>query len=270
MTRRINGVSEVIGRVDAVCVDQYGVLHDGKTALPGARDCLERIRAAGLPVLALTNSGKRADENAARLERLGFPRHLFTGLLSSGEVVWHMLRSRLECGDLAPGARVCLLSRDNDRSLVSGLDLTLVAPGSDADLVLIAGIEPERHSRDAYRALLSTHAKRGVPAIAANPDHVMYTSSGAAFGPGAVADDYRSAGGHVHVIGKPSPDFFAAALDRFDGISPGRVLMVGDSPVHDIAGAKQAGLKTLLIEGGVQSGLGTTGTADYVLEALRW
>ncbi|MBV9734644.1 MAG: HAD family hydrolase [Acidisphaera sp.] len=43
---------------------------------------------------------------------------------------------------------------------------------------------------------------------------------------------------------KPHPDIFEAALARLDGVSPDRVLVVGDSP-YDAEAAGKAGLRTL-------------------------
>ncbi|MEM1385673.1 MAG: HAD hydrolase-like protein, partial [Pseudomonadota bacterium] len=62
-----------------------------------------------------------------------------------------------------------------------------------------------------------------------------------------------------------------AGLDALGGVRPGRCLMIGDSPEHDIAGAKAAGCQTLLISSGVQAGTDRAGAeADYRMERLRW
>lgn len=271
MTRRIDALSEIVGNFDAILVDQYGVLHDGQTAFPGALQALEGLHRLGLPVVAVTNSGKRAAANLKRLGRLGFPAKLFTQVVSSGEVVWRMLRDGLAAGTLRGGDRVLLLARDDDASLLDGLDLVRARPGAPADLVLIAGAEPERLSRDDYRALLAPFARAGVPALCANPDRVMYAGSGSAFGPGVVAEDYASAGGHVDYSGKPSSAFFRAALAAAGNPDPARTLMIGDSPHHDISGAAALGMVTLLVEGGVQAGLESDGAvATYATEKLKW
>ncbi|MEM7524577.1 MAG: TIGR01459 family HAD-type hydrolase, partial [Pseudomonadota bacterium] len=141
MTERIAALRDIADRFDAVLVDQFGVLHNGRAAFPGARACLDALRARGAPLIALTNSGKRAALNAARLARLGFPEALFQSVVSSGELTRMRLEAMLRDGSLAEGARVLLLSRDSDRSLVEGLPLVPVGLGEDAALVLIAGIE---------------------------------------------------------------------------------------------------------------------------------
>ncbi|MEO1316601.1 MAG: TIGR01459 family HAD-type hydrolase, partial [Pseudomonadota bacterium] len=77
MTRDIRGLAEIRAAFDTVLIDQFGVLHDGRAAFPGAADCLQRLAASGVPMAALSNSGKRSHLNTARLARLGFPASLF-------------------------------------------------------------------------------------------------------------------------------------------------------------------------------------------------
>lgn len=278
MTVTIAGVGEIIDGFDGVLVDQFGVLHDGKTPMPGARHCLDEINARGVPMVALTNSGKRSTQNGARLDRLGFPPHLFRAILSSGELARREIEARLAAkqrgdGRLEDGATVLILARDGDRSLVEGLPLnpvTLDEPGAAAaSLVIIAGAEPERVSRQRYRDALAPLAAQGVPALCANPDTVMYTVDGPAFATGIVAQDYGAEGGEVTMLGKPAGAMFEEAFALTGAQSRTRVLMIGDSPAHDIAGAAAAGLKTLLIRGGVQAGSDGV-AADYAMDRLAW
>jgi ribonucleotide monophosphatase NagD (HAD superfamily) len=47
--------------------------------------------------------------------------------------------------------------------------------------------------------------------------------------------------------------------------------MIGDSPSHDIAGAKAAGCAALLVTEGVQAAAAATGaTPDYTIPRLVW
>ncbi|HRE14283.1 MAG TPA: hypothetical protein PLD37_08835, partial [Usitatibacteraceae bacterium] len=48
------GVEGLAARFDGLIVDQWGVLHDGERPYPGALDCLERLAAAGKPVVVLS------------------------------------------------------------------------------------------------------------------------------------------------------------------------------------------------------------------------
>ncbi len=90
--------------------------------------------------------------------------------------------------------------------------------------------------------------------LCANPDLIMFGATGLLPAPGALARFYETLGGEVAYVGKPHAPIFAAALDRLDDPDPRRVLMIGDSLDHDIAGARAAGMLTLLLSAGVHGG----------------
>lgn len=237
---------------DAFLLDQFGTLHDGTQLYPGVLAALEAARAAGRRCVLLSNSGKRAAANAGRLARLGIRAELIAGYVTSGEVAWALLAAGEV--DVARGARRCLLiERDGDGSFLDGLDLRAV-PAAEAELVLIAGSEGERRSLDSYRQELAPLARAGIPALCINPDRVMLTPRGLAFGAACIAEAYAEAGGAVSWIGKPYPQIFAAGLRLLGDMAPHRVACVGDSVEHDIAGARAAGLAGWLVRTGIVDG----------------
>ncbi len=247
MTPRIAGLRDIAGRFDAVLLDQFGVLHDGRTAFPGAAACVAALKAAGKRLAVVTNSGKGAGPNRDRLAALGFAPELFDAVVTSGDVCRGALAA------LPQGASVFVIARDGDRSAVEGLALRETVDPREADAVLLAGAEPERMTQEDYRALLAPAAARGAPLFCANPDLRMYVPGGVAFGAGAVARDYAATGAPVRWFGKPHPEIFAAALAAL-GVAPARALMVGDSVAHDVEGARAAGCAWALVEGGVYEG----------------
>ncbi|MBX3593553.1 TIGR01459 family HAD-type hydrolase [Sphingomonas sp.] len=239
------GLGEVADRYDAFFIDQFGVLHDGTTPYPHAAAALRALRDADKQVVLLSNSGKRSAPNVARLGRLGFTPDSYTLLLSSGEVGWTMLEAT------GVAQRCLLIARDGDRSAVEGLPITVTTNGRDCDFVLIAGSEGDTRSLDDYRALLGPAAARDVPAYCTNPDTHMLTPGGLRFGAGQIATLYEVLGGEVTWIGKPFPVIYAAARAAVGDISASRILCIGDSIEHDIAGARGAGLDSCLITGGI-------------------
>ena len=74
--RILQGLSAVADRYDAFILDQWGVLHNGTAVYPSVMDALAAMRAAGKKICLLTNSGRRASFNRARLAEMGF-----TGIL---------------------------------------------------------------------------------------------------------------------------------------------------------------------------------------------
>ena len=261
--KKIIGLSEITDIFDAVAIDQYGVLHDGQTAFDGALQALQALKSAGKPVVALTNSGKLSATNAARLARFGFAPDLFAGVVSSGQVARHRLK------ELPPGTIVQLVTRDGETELLDGLDLRQAEAGDNPSLIVLAGVRPSATTRDDYARLLTPLARTRTPMLLVNPDLLMTDDGGVAFGPGAVAEDYRRAGGPVTSLGKPAPEMFRTALTLLGNPDAARVLMIGDSPEHDISGASRIGMQTLLIEGGVQASLHGA-SADYCAGSLRW
>lgn len=233
---------------DAFLVDQFGVLLDGTATYPGASQALAFLAATGKPVILLSNSGKRSDANAARLVRLGFQRDSFRLVLSSGEAAWRHLSHR----DHAPGTRVWLHARDGDTSAVDGLPLTLTDDPAQAALLLLAGSQTDRMTLNDYRHLLQPAAGK-VPMLCSNPDVTMLTPQGPRPGAGRIAQMFAEMGGAVDWIGKPFPLIYQEALHLLPGIAPDRILCIGDSPAHDIAGGHRAGLRTCLVRTGLDA-----------------
>ncbi|KOF12424.1 HAD family hydrolase [Ensifer adhaerens] len=250
MSTIISGLADVADRYDAFLIDQFGVLRDGRGPYLGAAATLVRLKDQGKRVIILSNSGKRSAENDRRLVDLGFVAGSWDWFLTSGEVAWQILKKE---GAQASGRpRKCLLiSRDGDLSPLNGLDLERTENGADADFVLLAASEGDVLPLSHYGALLAPAARRGVPCLCTNPDKVMLTKTGNAFGAGRIAELYEELGGKVRWIGKPFADIYDFALDFLGRPDPSRVCAIGDSIEHDIAGAASAGLGSVLVATGI-------------------
>ena len=246
------GIDPLLALYSAFLVDQFGTLHDGTTAYPGAAAALRRMQEAGRSVVLLSNSGKPAAANAARLERLGIGPALYDLLLTSGDAGLRLLAA--DAIPAARGARRCLLlEREGDGALLDELDLAPAGPEA-ADLVVIAGSEGEHRTLDWYANLLAGPARRGVPALCLNPDRTMLTPRGLAFGAGAIAARYADLGGDVTWIGKPYRAIYDMALATLGDGRPEAVAGIGDSIEHDIAGARAAGCGAWLVRTGIIAG----------------
>jgi HAD superfamily hydrolase (TIGR01459 family) len=244
---------------DAFLVDQFGVLLDGTAAYPWAPAALRTLAATGKPVILLSNSGKRSDQNAQRLQNLGFDRSSFRLVLSSGEAAFRLLTHRA----LGAGTKVWLHARDDDQSAIHGLGFVRVDMPQAADLLILAGSRADRISLDAYRAMLVPAAQRGVPMLCTNPDIEMLTPLGLRPGAGRIAALYHDMSGPVEWIGKPHPLIYAEAARLLADIAPNRVLCIGDSPAHDILGGRAAGHATALVRTGLHAG-----ADDAALDAI--
>lgn len=263
------GLVELVDDYDLFLIDQFGVLRDASGPYPAAPGTLRRLKALGKQIIILSNSGKRSAENDARFAALGFAKGSWDQFLTSGEVAWQMMAE--DPGLLPQGKARCLLvSRDHDLSPLAGLALEPCAVGALADIVLLAGSEGDHFELDHYRRLLEPAARRNVPCWCTNPDAIMLTPEGPRFGAGRIAGIYQEMGGTVRFIGKPYPDIYRLALRSAGNPDPSRVICLGDSIEHDIAGASQAGLPSALVTSGILEGMSDAGREDLCRLHAAW
>ena len=251
--KTLAGLAELHGVCDGLLVDQFGTLHDGTTPYPGAVPGLARLRQAGIAVVLLSNSGKRAAPNAQRLEAMGIPRRLYDAFVTSGEAGWRMLAEQRLAG--AEGVRRCLLLARGEEGaeVLNGTPLAAVR-AENAELVVIAGSEGDRRTLASYRAQLAPLAAAGIAAICLNPDRIMLTPDGPAFGAGRIAEEYAALGGAVTWVGKPYGAIYDEAMAELPGLDRARVAGVGDSVEHDVVGARDAGCRAVLVRQGIAAG----------------
>ncbi|NND89551.1 MAG: TIGR01459 family HAD-type hydrolase [Granulosicoccus sp.] len=245
-------LTDLVELYDAFLVDQFGVLLNGTGAYEYAPETLRRLSDTGKPVVLLSNSGKRSAENIQRLLSLGFSRSSFQTVLTSGEVAHSLLLKRAL--RFPRQETTVLVIGERPDALLDGLPFRVADTVDDVQLVLIAGSDPRHPHLDTYRHLLAPLAERGVDCLCTNPDTTRLTESGISFAPGAVAQLYEQMGGTVEWIGKPFPMMYEAASEQLGILDASRVLCIGDSPAHDIAGGQQAGFSTALVTGGIHAG----------------
>ena len=254
--KRIDGLHEIAPRFDGMLIDQFGVIHDGQTLYPGTAQVLTELHRIGMPVAVMTNSGKRAESNRQRLVKMGVPRDHFVDAVSSGEVAVSGLTTK----------PAFLIGKDGEDYGFDGIEF--VNNPKDAEIILILGSNAPKTSLDDYSKLLTGIT---LPAVCCNPDKLMLTPEGLMPAPGAIAALYEEMGGSVTWIGKPYAQIYKEAA-RLIG-NPARILCIGDSAEHDVAGGRNAGFATLLVLQGVSAGHAAATLSpqpDYVMDAFQW
>jgi HAD superfamily hydrolase (TIGR01459 family) len=248
---RLTGLSAIADRFDGAFLDQWGVLHDGAKAPAGAIDAVNAMAAAGKRLVVLSNSARFSSDSRERLIALGYDPARFAGMVTSGEIANEMLRDRRESLFAGLGKSVLLIARDD--TLINGLDYRAADSVETADFVLLgSSTAPEKSLATDYIAVLDRAAARGLPLVCANPDRVGVAATGFIEGPGALAAYYETIGGVVRYLGKPYPEVYARAAALL-GLPMNRVIAVGDSLEHDIAGGRRAGCLTAFVEAGIHA-----------------
>ena len=277
---RLAGLAAISDRFDAAILDQWGVLHDGAKAPPGAVEAVASMVAGGKKLVVLSNSARFGSDSAGKLIALGYPAGTFAGVVTSGETTYDLLRARNDPFFAGLGRKVLLIAREP--TLINGLDYHAVDVESAEFVLLGSSTAPEKSLAADYAALLDRAAARGLPMVCANPDRTGLAATGFIEGPGYLAAYYEKAGGTVRYLGKPHPEVYGRAAALLGDVPPHRIVAIGDSLEHDIAGGRRFGCLTAFVEAGIHAadlaepdGLvrlcGKYGaTPDFVIPKLLW
>lgn len=254
------GLAPLAGRYDGFILDLWGVLHDGQHPMPGAPEALTQLRAAGKRIVILSNAPRRAPAVIRRITEIGIAPGLYDALLSSGEATWHWLAA-----GHAPGRRLYPIMAARDATMLEGLALERVEDIGAADFILNTGVESASDRVEDFEAVLTAGAARGLLMVCANPDLMVIHAGKPEICAGAVALRYEALGGKVQYFGKPHAAIYETCFDLLGIADRGRILAVGDSLRTDIAGAKAAGIASLLVLGGIHQEELTDGDLEAVV-----
>ena len=247
------GLALLAKSYDVLLVDQFGTLHDGQKAYPGAAEALRRFREEGGKVVVLSNSAKNGADNRARLAKFGFGAKHLDAVVTSGDAAQAAIREGRLGRAFKTGARVHLSGKPGDDYGFGALGLRLVEPDACEAIILTASVEPDRPWTQQV-AELADAARRGVPVLVANPDLEMLTPAGVRASAGAVARELEKLGARLIWFGKPHADIYRVALAAAGDPDRSQVLAIGDSPEHDLAGADRAGIAGALLGTGILAG----------------
>ncbi|WP_207957164.1 TIGR01458 family HAD-type hydrolase [Rubrobacter tropicus] len=233
-------------------LDLDGTLYVGAEPVPGAREAVTELKAAGLVLRYVTNTTRKPRRAVAENMRdLGFE-------VDGAEI----LTPATAAADFI-GARSCLPLVDD--SLLE--DLPDMTTSSDCpDYVLIGDLgEGFTYARldAAFRCLME-----GAELIALQKNRYWRTGTGLSLdaGPFVAALEYAS-GKRATVLGKPQAEFFRLALEDMN-LQAAEVAMVGDDPESDVAGAKMAGLWGVQVRTGKWTPDVEAGRADLTLDSV--
>ncbi len=245
-SRHINHLSSIADNYDAFILDVFGIVHEGGAIIASAQDIISQLAANKKQVLFLSNSPHRAKIVEEHLKKLGIERSNFHGVLTAGELTYRFLEKNAE-RPLKTPCRLCYLIGAKDlKSIVPNKAYQFTKDIDAADFILAAGPESNDHTIEFYEAVLKRAAHRSLPMICSNPDLQVISEGKYEIRAGKIAMLYQQLGGVVYFQGKPHPSIYERAQQMLGNINKGRILVIGDSIVTDIVGAKSAQLDSLL------------------------
>mgnify|MGYP003684330755 CR=1 FL=1 len=179
---RVVPLRTALGAYDALLLDQFGVLHDGRVAYAGATSAMRELqRLARKRIVVLSNSSKRRIETVNRLHALGLGMCTWLdgsasvadgvpliSVVTSGDIVWKELRARMRAPPPEPApAPTPAPAREGpaDPFAIAGGACIVYGNGDDDDeYVSSAGCEPADVERAHFilaRGLFEVRTGRG-------------------------------------------------------------------------------------------------------------
>lgn len=221
-------------QIKTILIDLSGTLHIDNLAICGAQEALCRLRSTDKKIKFVTNTTKESKNVLYnRLKNLGFDikkEEIFSSLAAARQTI----------------IKRCL----NPYLLIDSAAMEdfedLIKVEKQYDSVVI-GLAPEKFNYDdlnnAFRLILN-----GASLIAIHEGRYYKRPDGLSLGPGAFVKGLEyAANTKAEIIGKPSGEFFRAALED---ISPEEAIMIGDDVKDDIAGAMAVGMRGILVQTG--------------------
>ncbi|MGV0853498.1 HAD-IIA family hydrolase [Mycolicibacterium phlei] len=228
---------------DCLLLDLDGTVFRGHEPTPGA---VEILAAQTARMFYVTNNASRAPGDvAAHLRELGFSAD------SDDVATSAQSAAKLLAEQLPSGAAVLVVGTEALADEVRQVGLKPVRQFADGPAAVVQGHNPQTGWPDLAEAALAIRA--GALWVAANVDLTLPTERGLLPGNGSMVAALRAATEREpQVAGKPQPTLLRDALARGTFRFP---LVVGDRLDTDIAGAKAAGLPSLMVLSGVSTAL---------------
>jgi phospholysine phosphohistidine inorganic pyrophosphate phosphatase len=257
------------GAVRGVLLDLDGVVYVGDSAVDGAADVVDWLRAQEIPYRFLTNTSSRPRRAVVdKLERLGITAAADDVLTPAvAAVAWLRDQAR---------ARPALFVPEGTAAEFADLD-PLPEDAEDAAGAVVVGDLGEAWDfavlNRAFRLLMSDSRP---PLVALGMTRYWRADDGLRLDAGAFvrALEY-AAGTDAVVLGKPDRAFYETAL-RGLGLPAGEVVMVGDDLRTDVEGAQRAGLAGVLVRTGkyspsdLDADVSPDGVLDSIADLPAW
>jgi len=235
--------------VKGVLIDLDGVIWNGSRPIPGAGEAVRRMKEAGIKVRFVSNnSGRGVDGLYEHLIRFGVPAERDEVLAASEVLARAIARKERR-------ATVYLIGSSAFRRELEAQGLRVIDEPEEIDYLadfVVVSADRELTWKKLTSALRCL--QKGAVFAAPNVDPVYPSSDGMVPGTGAVVAAVSAMVKREPdlMVGKPNPQMLLEAAKSME-LSPEECLMVGDSVDSDLAAAKNAGMRSVLVLSGTSS-----------------
>lgn len=276
--------------IKAVLIDISGTILIGEHAIPGAVDAIQKLQQqTNVKVLFLTNSSTSSISLLEQLRKAGFDElaipNIDAIMTSVSATRNYLLQNNLRPYCLVEDELVETdfvgVNRNNPNCVVVGLARSkLNYEKLNGAFRLLTKLKKADAESD--NTTISNPPPRLIAISLAT--HFLDSDHELSLGPGGfVTLLEETVGVTAHVIGKPSPNFYQAAVSSLLGIEydPSSTVMIGDDVKGDVSGALEAGLGCAILVktgkyvtgdelGTKTGGILPTFTADSIVQAIDY
>lgn len=268
----------VINNYDVFLIDVWGVIYDGVRFYEHVFEKLSTLQKHNKKVVIVSNSTALSDEIRENLKKggLDIEKH-YNYLVTSGTVmrdyvsklkkvrikqilkrnnsIFAGLSNVMECSDDDTNIDYVYIGIVKYNGQNIDLDDLLDTEGNKIklDQIIDCDWNNVRNSQGEYvlREINHIIMKTKVPMLCANSDTFSFNAGNTVMTQGMVALKYERNGGRVIYSGKPYSMIYEYTFQNCD-ISPekDRIVMIGDTPWTDIAGANMVKIDSILVKSG--------------------
>jgi len=233
------GSEAKLNGIKAVFLDLDGTIYLGPNLISGALEFLARCDELGVKRFFLSNnSSKSVDEYQSKLSGLGIPCTSEEILLSTHDLLAWLVDNGV--------TKTYAVATEGMRQM---LEESGVSTEDNDPQFVVLGYDTQIDYEKLSKASIYLH--RGVPLVASHPDMVCPSPEGGLPDVGAYLALFEVTTGVKprHVCGKPNPGMIVHRISEL-GLDPAQCAMVGDRLYTDMAMAKAAGVRSVLVLSG--------------------
>jgi len=259
MSKIIKSIDDIISLYNVFILDQWGVMHDGYKGYDFAINSVEKLIRENKKLIIISNSSKRKTSSIDRLKSLGFDKDHFIEVMTSGEMIWQEIATSIHKygDDLKNCYHIYDSSKEDGLEFRNGLEkFNFVSNIKDANFI-IACTPFENTKPIDYIPILKDALDMNLVMFCANPDFITIEKNNNKnlYCMGTIADLYDHMGGKVVILGKPSKEIYEESCRKIEELDKSKILAIGDSLDHDILGAYNFNIDSVLISTGIHKDL---------------
>ena len=263
MSKIIESITDIVSLYDVFILDQWGVMHDGYKGYDHAINSVEKLIKENKKLIIISNSSKRKTSSISRLKSLGFDKNHFIEVMTSGEMIWQEIETSIYKygNDLKNCFHIYDKSKEDGLEFRNGLEkFNFVSKVNDANFILACTPFENTEPID-YVPILKDAVDMNLLMFCANPDFVTIEKNNYKnmYCMGTIADLYDHMGGRVVILGKPSKEIYKVSCKKIEDFNKSKIVAIGDSLDHDILGANNFNIDSVLISSGIHKDLFVNG-----------